>query len=669
MKRALLHALDPRSAEREISEHHGHLTHRLSPNLFIVRIPDSLDVQQLASARPAAAAAAAALLTAEELDALEAFTAMEAEEAAGTPPPGDGDSWATPGREGPRGVPPGPGERDDRALADWSSYLMGEVAVGLVIVSGPGKLKFSDKEITKVKQEVMKGLDFLQESQPTARLTFTLITSPVTITTEKDSSCKKRCDSTGYESCEELWRAPAMTALGYPGPGAVGEYARHLRASYKTSWSYVAYFTKYPLCHFAYASIDGVKLVMEYDNDGWGVKNLHRVFAHESGHIFCALDEYKGACECEEKSGYFDAPNKNCVSCSGKHHSCLMDRNTLDFCYWTRRQLGWGAFGHQTNVTEYHGAKSSEGPALAQWSGAEYLAYKEDGSSKLSFCKHGESWGEPKSITADNDARSKSAPSLSVYRDKLYLAWKAEKSGHLMVSSYDGLRWSSATPVTDASRASTAGSPAICAFDDKLYMLYRSTRSSNLYLRSYDGVRWSEETSIAAINGARTSATPALAVFDGELRVAYVADSGKTLHAFSYDGSTFSVALSITKINGASSSTGPALGVINNLLYLLYRDGSSDDLACCTFTGEKWLAAQKVTAQNEAQTGEQPALALRGSGEDQVLLAAYRGTHFSRLWTFPIAPDAPMPDRPTLEVQPGEVAGEFEVRHPDLVTA
>src|SRR5690606_29203824 len=56
----------------------------------------------------------------------------------------------------------------------------------------------------------------------------------------------------------------------------VRNYVAAIRNSLGTRWGYVAFFTKYPVHHFAYASKP--RLVMHYENDGWGPDNIDRVF-------------------------------------------------------------------------------------------------------------------------------------------------------------------------------------------------------------------------------------------------------------------------------------------------------------------------------------------------------------------------------------------------------
>lgn len=143
---------------------------------------------------------------------------------------------------------------------------------------------------------------------------------------------------------EALWRDPAMAALGFSADWAgVSAYVEDIRNRFGTRWTYCGFFTKYPLGWFAYASIGGPRLVMQYSNDGWGPDNIDRVFAHESGHIFGCPDEYASSnCNCGGTWGRFGIANGNCENCaSGGGVPCLMKGNTFAVCGYTPSHLGW----------------------------------------------------------------------------------------------------------------------------------------------------------------------------------------------------------------------------------------------------------------------------------------------------------------------------------------
>lgn len=256
--------------------------------------------------------------------------------------PHDGERWDA---EGP--IPPdGPlmthvgDERPALALGplgdETSLYLIGSVAVGVVIVSGPTPdLAFSEAERTKVVAEVQEGLTWLGRQEAKAGVTFAYDIRTVTVDRAPGPAL------TGYEPLESHWRDPAMAKIGFAANfGGVVEYVKAIRRNLGTKWGYVAFFTKYPLHHFAYASKP--RLVMRYDNDGWGPDNIDRVFTHETGHIFGCPDEYAASnCSCDTKAGYLRERNGNCEGCATQLVPCLMAANTWAMCSFTPAHLGW----------------------------------------------------------------------------------------------------------------------------------------------------------------------------------------------------------------------------------------------------------------------------------------------------------------------------------------
>jgi len=219
---------------------------------------------------------------------------------------------------------------------DTSLYLIGSVAVGLVIVEGPTPdLQFTQLERTKVVAEVQEGLTWLGRKEPKASVTFAYDIQIVRITAPPDPTLS------GYEALESRWRDPAMAKLGYSANFlGVTNYVNAIRRNHGTRWAYVGLFTKYPVQHFAYASKP--RLVMQYSNDGWGPDNIDRVFTHESGHIFGCPDEYRASnCTCDARFGYLREPNGNCEACSPSVVPCLMSGNVYEMCRYTPAHLGW----------------------------------------------------------------------------------------------------------------------------------------------------------------------------------------------------------------------------------------------------------------------------------------------------------------------------------------
>jgi hypothetical protein len=234
-------------------------------------------------------------------------------------------------------VPLPPGARAAvAAAAPTSGYLEGTVAVGIIMVEGPtADLQFSDSERIKVVAEVQNGLSFYATANPVAGISFAYDIQVVQVATPPDPNAA---------DLEALWRDPAMGALGFSADWAgVTAYVEDIRNRFGTRWTYCGFFTKYPLGWFAYASIGGPRLVMQYANDGWGPDNIDRVFAHETGHIFGCPDEYASSnCNCGGTWGRFGIANGNCENCaSGGGVPCLMKGNTFAVCGYTPSHLGW----------------------------------------------------------------------------------------------------------------------------------------------------------------------------------------------------------------------------------------------------------------------------------------------------------------------------------------
>ena len=265
--------------------------------------------------------------------------------------PREGHRWDMPGCAGaptrtPRRVvrqrrapsvagAPAPAPAGAAGTSDW---LQGSVACGVVIVNGPtAATQFTADEQTKVVAEVQAGASWLAGFNPWAGVSFDFDIRVVSITTQPDAVASNN---------EARFRDPAVAQLGFQANwNGVGDYVNGLRSNRHTNWAYCVFFVKgYPLDHFAYASIGGPRLVMDYANDGWGPDNIDRVFAHESCHIFGVPDEYASSgCDCGGSWGRWGAPNSNCENCAGAAGvGCLMRANEWAICGPTTRHLGWG---------------------------------------------------------------------------------------------------------------------------------------------------------------------------------------------------------------------------------------------------------------------------------------------------------------------------------------
>lgn len=162
---------------------------------------------------------------------------------------------------------------------------------------------------------------------------------------------------TSGNSDEYTWVVDIFQNMGYTsGPSPVERaraYVNDLRTAYNTDWSY-AFIVVDSLNdedgifensqYFAWANLGGPYSVMTYDNDGYGISNMHTVATHETGHIFLAGDEYcQPGYSCCDFSyyGYLSVYNGNCIDENPSSVPCMMRWNEDAICTYTNGQLGW----------------------------------------------------------------------------------------------------------------------------------------------------------------------------------------------------------------------------------------------------------------------------------------------------------------------------------------
>lgn len=336
-------------AEAAVSKTDGKAMHHYGPRVMIAAMPPEADDAVRRSARNVQVESDSLSLSDEmraELDevgrfGVDAFALRSSEEYAEAKAarPHAEEEWDSGVAEPPACSDLGATDEEARSLtaqAPTSSRLTGRVAVGIIIVEGPNNLKFTAAERTKVIAEVQNGLGWLASQSPVGGISWHYDIHVVKLTTKPGSSNLSRAEK------EALWRDPAMKKLGYgSGIDGVRDYVEDIRKKLKTDWGYCAFFTKYPLGHFAYAGRP--RVVMAYSNDGWSPDNIDRVFAHETGHIFGAPDEYASSgCHCGGSYGYYGVANKNCANCApGGGVTCLMRSNSWAMCEYTPYHLGF----------------------------------------------------------------------------------------------------------------------------------------------------------------------------------------------------------------------------------------------------------------------------------------------------------------------------------------
>ncbi|MDI7275694.1 MAG: hypothetical protein QME94_06935 [Anaerolineae bacterium] len=266
------------------------------------------------------------------------------------PPPNDMRTVPKESRPSAAAASPAP------AQYQTSEYMIGEVAVGIILPESSGAAEDWDNGPPGRRQlvlaEIQDGLDWWAANEPRAELTF-VYDVHLDVPTAHEPIALSSND-------EGIWIGEAMSSLGYGGPTGYFErvyaYLNDLRAAYGTDWAFAIFVADsynddgyFANGGFAYAYIGGPFLVMTYDNDNWGITNMDMIAAHETGHIFLALDEYAGAqAACTASSGYLYVQNRNSLYPSPGY--CAVDEDCImrcahglpvPACAHTRGQVGW----------------------------------------------------------------------------------------------------------------------------------------------------------------------------------------------------------------------------------------------------------------------------------------------------------------------------------------
>jgi len=226
------------------------------------------------------------------------------------------------GKESVEGRPYGAG------FYDTSEYMIGDIAVGIVFLESNGVIDpntedWSSSEEANVVNEIYNGLNWWVIRDPRAKLSFTY-NIRYRVPTKYEPITRPYLD-------QSLWITDATNYLGFNSYSSyfdnVYDFNNYLRNNLNTDWAYTIFAVdstndldnQFSNGYFAYAYLGGPFTVMTYENDGYGIDYMDAVIAHETGHIFYALDQYYAASQpCYYTSGYLNMPNQN-----SEYGSCL----------------------------------------------------------------------------------------------------------------------------------------------------------------------------------------------------------------------------------------------------------------------------------------------------------------------------------------------------------
>ena len=333
MEEMLLHSSNIEAATAEIESAGGRVTMQLGDELLVAQVPRDFIAKKNSFASASAHIAASA--SPETLTYVQAYWMAREKKLKPAPPP---QRWTD--KTAPVALPRESPSPHSEANSPYRNTMTGKIAFAAIIVSGPGDLAISDNEKNKVLSEVQVGLDFWANAAPAAaNLQFVLYYAHVRISAAESASCSS------YSACHNVFADPALESIGFAtGQAGKDEVAQYIKDASNSDGAYIGFFSKYNQKHFAYASFGGGPMYMQYSNDGWGPNQLDKVFAHETGHVFNAPDEYTdGKCKCNRQygRGTCSAKNKNCIDCTSSQSSCIMDGNEFTLCSYTKKHLGW----------------------------------------------------------------------------------------------------------------------------------------------------------------------------------------------------------------------------------------------------------------------------------------------------------------------------------------
>lgn len=208
-------------------------------------------------------------------------------------------------------------------------FMLGTVHVTLVLMESNGSVDANTENwnstlISQVKSGVQQGLSWWEQALAKA-----YPNSPQTLSFSLDTTYADAPVATGYEPIarasadEGLWINDFLDAVGYNTPADpysdLARWNNDQRIAHNTDWAYTIFVAnsaadrdgKFTDGLFAYAYRNGPFLVLTSDNANWGVARIGQVAAHETGHIFGALDEYPRSAGYNTTSGVYQTQNLN----------------------------------------------------------------------------------------------------------------------------------------------------------------------------------------------------------------------------------------------------------------------------------------------------------------------------------------------------------------------
>ncbi len=214
---------------------------------------------------------------------------------------------------------------------------------------------------------------------------------------------------------------------------------------------------------------------------------------------------------------------------------------------------------------------------------------------------------------------STEVPAMAVFTGREYMAVKGAMTNKIFLRYQDSTgTWTSWGILSGG----TSKSPALAGFNNRLYMVVKGAATYNIWLRSMDGSGdW--DSSWALISG-ETAEAPALAVFNNRL---YLFVKGVATDAISYrsmDPSGVWDGWSI--LSGGATNKPIALAAFNNRLYLFVKGAATNDIfyqsmdASETWSSGMRLSGQTTEAPSVTVLGDRLYVAVKGAATDNAFI-------------------------------------------------
>lgn len=261
-------------------------------------------------------------------------------------PPRSPEKGAGEGNYGPSGA----------GFWDGSEYFLGDVGVAVFLVESDGSIDPSSEswtaaERSHVESRLVEAMEWWRARAPEGMLRFTY---------EFHEDARVPYEPIARpQSDEDLWVRAALEPFGFTTGDRFSRtqsFLNDMKSRLGLDWAFAVYVVDsssdpdgmFSDGYFAYAYVGGPYAVLTLDNDGWGMDNFASVCAHETGHIFYALDQYQAArVPCDRASGYAGAEtwNSQYGDCPEEVPSCIMRSTHIGVATLSataRAQVGWG---------------------------------------------------------------------------------------------------------------------------------------------------------------------------------------------------------------------------------------------------------------------------------------------------------------------------------------